>query len=167
PGYQNGVFVLPNPSTPDPAIGVDDEFRRRMTQLRPEPIDTGRPGARASLERANDSLSLFRKYGTHFASKIQYGDRIFQVFAYPSERFKAVRAAYASGENPLSGHRAVSFSYYTTPAKTGSNGYVSAHGRILSASGDEALAKSVADGQWEEPTFARTASIFAVYEPNT
>ena len=113
-GLRERVFVVPNPN----ALSGDRykwEFRRRMTQLRPEPLDTGRPGARSSLERVTGCLSLFRTYGTHFVSKVLCGERIFQVFAYPPERFTAVRAAYASGANPLSGPRATAFSSHTTP----------------------------------------------------
>src|SRR5262245_40974738 len=70
-GYHDGVFVVPNPSTPDPALGVDEEFRRRMTQVRPEPIDPSPGGSYLTLDRANGCLSLFRTYGTHFVSKVE------------------------------------------------------------------------------------------------
>ena len=86
-------------------------------------------------------LDIFHTAGTHFVSKITVGEVIFQVFAYPSDRFQNVKKAYAS--NDFTGENAVAFAMFTTDANTGAYGYVKEFGNILSMSGDASLQKSL------------------------
>lgn len=120
---------------------------------------------------ASTYLQTMYQLGTHFVSSIEAGDVIFQVFAYPADRFAQLSAAFrndsdASGQ--VTGVNALAYDYYTTPVGTGPNsdyGYVSQAGKITALSGDPLVASTVDAGDWNDTRYADGSSIFEAYSP--
>jgi hypothetical protein len=161
------VLIHPNPSKIPDELGISKEFKKGMSDLtRFKPRADFTPN-NITPKIANEYLGFFAELGTHYVSSMILGDVIFQVFAMPEERFKRVKKVYANQPDKLKGQEAVLFRQYTTDANTGAFGYVSQYGKVLDFSLSEALAKAVASGEWKEPTFAETNSIFAVYDTNS
>ena len=162
-----GVLIHPNPSDIPENLGVSKQFRKAMSTLtRFKEEDDFSPND-ITPTIANEYLDLFAKFGTHFVTSMVLGDVIFQVFAMPEARFKRVKETYANQPDKLKGQDAVLFRIYTTDANTGAFGYVSEYGKVLDFSLSETLSKAVIKGEWVEPTFAETNSIFAVYDNNS
>jgi hypothetical protein len=162
-----GVLIHPNPSKIPENLGVSKQFKKAMSALtRFKPRAEFTPSD-ITPKIANDYLNCFAEQGTHYVSSMVLGDVIFQVFAMPDERFKRVKKDYANQPDWLKGQKAVLFRQYTTDANTGAFGYVSEYGKVLDFSLSTTLAKAIEKGEWVEPTFAETNSIFAVYENNS
>ncbi|HVE57396.1 MAG TPA: hypothetical protein VNB22_11255 [Pyrinomonadaceae bacterium] len=158
------ILIHPNPSKIPDELGVSKQFKKAMSTLtRFKPRADFSP-SEITPEIANDYLGIFAEQGTHYVSSMELGDVIFQIFAMPEARFKRVQKIYASQPEKLKGQDAVLFRQYTTDANTGAFGYVSQYGKVLDFSLSETLAKAVEKGEWKEPTFAETTSIFAVYD---
>jgi hypothetical protein len=161
------VLIHPNPSRIPEGLGVSKQFKKAMGDLtRFKPRDEFTPND-ITPKIANEYLGFFMEQGTHYVSSMLLGDVIFQVFAMPEERFERVKKIYADHPQMLKGQEAVLFRQYTTDAKTGAFGYVSQYGKVLDFSLSETLAKAIANGDWVEPTFAETNSIFAAYDSNS
>ncbi|MCC5611302.1 MACPF domain-containing protein [Nostoc sp. CHAB 5834] len=115
-------------------------------------------------------LENFQAIGTHYVSKIFAGDRIFQVFAYKQTAFAEVSHAFkrSAGKNDyVDGISAISFQYYTTPAKLHGSvelGYVSQLGSVKMISNDPKFADSIKNGSWHDPIRAGGDSIFSLYQ---
>ena len=169
---QQGLAVHPNPSRIPDEIGVKDEFHKGMAKLRrvkPRGVDFS-PSV-ISADDASGYLQFFAEQGTHFISRIEQGDVIFQIYKMPQARFEAVKRAYDNQPEMLSGAMARLFVQYTTPYKeageegTGSTlGYVREYGNILSFSQSDTLSKAIASGDWIDPDWAQTNNIFALYQ---
>jgi hypothetical protein len=161
------VLIHPNPSKIPENLGVSKQFKKGMSTLtRFKPRGDFTPGD-ITPKIANEYLDFFAEQGTHYISSMVLGDVIFQIFAMPEARFARVKKIYAGQPDKLKGQEAVLFRQYTTDANTGAFGYVGQYGRVLDFSLSETLAKAVKNGDWVEPTFAETNSIFAVYENNS
>ena len=156
----DGMFHHPNALTPDPALGVNEDFRKSLVQVRPALGDTKHfdPG-RLTAGQAQECLDVFSHWGTHFVSSISVGDLIFQVFCYRSARSSTVKREFAS--NDFSGYNAVNFASLTTDANTGTHGFVAALGTITCLSGDPAIQQSIADGKWHDAQWTGSDSILA------
>ncbi|OPY71194.1 MAG: hypothetical protein A4E63_01633 [Syntrophorhabdus sp. PtaU1.Bin050] len=165
PSSEMGVLIHPNPSRIPEELGVGPEFKKSVASLKRVKVrgSAFTPDV-VSEQDANDYLNLFARHGTHFVSKITFGDVIFQVFAMPEQRYNRVKKLYAGQPDMLSGPKAVLFRQYTTDFNTGAYGYVKEYGKILSFSQSPVLRQSVKDGEWFEQIFARTDSIFAVFQ---
>ncbi|ODA40653.1 MAC/perforin domain-containing protein [Desulfosporosinus sp. BG] len=165
PCIEKGIHLNPNPNQFPVQLGVTDNFRKGLASLRHGIDDFGNfSPENFTKDSAQAYIDFFKDYGTHFVSKITAGDVLFQVFAFPSNRFKTIKSAYASGKNPLSGPEAVSFDYFTTDANTGAFGFVKEYGKILCLSGDEQLTESLGTQEWLENTWSATNSIFAPFQ---
>ena len=92
---------------------------------------------------------------------------IYQVFAYPSDRFKKVKKGYDSNNLNVPGPNAVNFDYYTVPydEEKGPYGFVQENSPILSMSGDSAIEESVKNGEWEENKEAHWAKKNSILSP--
>jgi hypothetical protein len=164
--FKDGIYVNPNPFNPPPGAGVRKDFRTAITRLRHGKDPEGGPAEAAFSEiNANAFLESFRVWGTHFISRVTVGDRIFQVFAHPRDRFAKIKAAYCIPGNELSGPGAASFAQFTTDVSRGHFGYAAEYGRLLVASGDKKVKASIADGKWLDPLWAKQTSIFALFQP--
>ncbi|HEX8248866.1 MAG TPA: hypothetical protein VF599_11880, partial [Pyrinomonadaceae bacterium] len=162
-----GVLIHPNPSKIPENLGVSKQFKKAMSALtRFKRRDEFTPSD-ITPKIANEYLNFFAEQGTHYVSSMVLGDVIFQVFAMPEARFERVKEIYAAHPDKLKGQQAVLFRVYTTDANTGAFGYVSEYGKILDFSLSETLAKAIAEGEWREPLYAETNSIFAVYDINS
>jgi hypothetical protein len=146
--FKDGIYVNPNPFNPPPGAGVTKDFRTAIARLRHGKHPEGGPDEAAFSEiNANAYLESFREWGTHFISRVTLGDRIFQVFAHPRDRFAKIKAAYAIPGNVLCGPGAASFAQFTTDADRGHFGYVAEYGKLLAASGDGKVEASVKEGK--------------------
>lgn len=116
---------------------------------------------------AREYLEMFHEYGTHYISQVDFGDVLFQVFAYSLERFEKIKKVYSNGKNPMSGPGAVAFNYYTTNTSGSRYGYVKEYGHILSLSDSSCLTEDLSAGKWNDGTWSRTDSIFSVFEGGT
>jgi hypothetical protein len=161
---QSGIFMHVRPRTPDPEFGIKREFFKAMTRLRHRGTQRLQDfGEDLGHREATSILAFFKEWGTHFVSEVEVGDAIVQVFAYPSQRFKHVKAAYASGSNPLQGPGATDFAYYTTDFNQGPYGYVKQYGKILNFSNSAAFGQSLAAGAWKDKEWAQADSVFALF----
>ncbi|WNF16375.1 MAC/perforin domain-containing protein [Microcystis aeruginosa] len=170
PCIEQGIRIHPNPARIPENLGVDEDFRQKLTSLRHGTDKSGRFSP-DNITQANAQayLDFFKVWGTHFVSKVTAGDVIFQVFAYPSQRFERIKKAYANGKNPLSGPEAVSFNYFTTDSNTGAFGFVKEYGKILCLSGDNKLNETLEAQDWNEPSWAgkNKNSIFAPFQKDS
>ncbi|MCK1390644.1 hypothetical protein [Bradyrhizobium sp. 1] len=163
--FKDGIYVNPNPLKPDPRAGVTEDFRKTLIRLRHgKNPENGRGEPAFGETDANAYLESFRIWGTHFISRVSIGDRIFQVFAHPRERFARIKAAYAIPGNVLSGPGAASFAQFTTDVGRGHFGYVREYGKLLVASGDDKVEASFKDGKWLDKVWAKKNSIFAPFQ---
>ncbi len=118
---------------------------------------------------AQDYLDAYYTYGTHFVSAIDYGEMIYQVFAYEPGDFAELESAFAkdaAGGEEVSGPVALSYRYYTTAVnmQTGQRyGYVRQYGHIRAVSDDPRLGRTVEDGGWADERYSVAASIFTAY----
>lgn len=145
----------------DRMVHLTKEGRLAMSRLR--------PGKRLSFGLAHDAsisenqaegyLNFFYEYGTHFISRIYYGDYIFQVFAYNKDNFTCIKEAFAedSIDGALTGLQAMNYNYYTN------NRLVSEYGAIVIHSGDSKLEKTLADKAWYDERYVHGNSIFAAF----
>jgi hypothetical protein len=164
--FKDGIYVNPNPFNPPPGAGVTKDFRTAIARLRHgKAPESGPDEASFSEINANAYLECFREWGTHFISRVTVGDRIFQVFAHPRDRFAKIKAAYAIPGNVLCGPGAASFAQFTTDANRGHFGYVAEYGKLLVASGDEKVEASIKEGKWLDKVWAKQTSIFAPFQP--
>ena len=162
---QMGVLIHPNPSRIPQEFGVTEEYEKAMAALKRIKLrGTAFSPDMIGKEDANDYLNFFAKQGTHFISKITFGDVIFQVYAMPRERYERVKKIYAGKQNMLSGSEAILFRQYTTDSNDGKYGYVREYGKILSFSQSSVLSAAVAKKDWIENIFAQRDSIFAVFQ---
>ncbi|MFA0961079.1 hypothetical protein AB9P05_04695 [Roseivirga sp. BDSF3-8] len=159
-----GVLIHPNPSRIPDELGVSDEYTQAMGSLkRVKPRGAAFSPDKVSAEDANGYLDCFRQLGTHFISRMELGDMIFQVYAMPSARFERVKKIYADQKDKLSGPQAELFRQYTTDANTGAFGYVSEYGRILSLSLSSKIQDTVTAGDWMDDKYAEHNSLFAAF----
>lgn len=164
---QMNVLVHPNPARIPDEFGVTEDFSRAAADLkRVKPRGSAFSPEHITVNDANEYLKFFTTQGTHFVSNITLGDVIFQVYIMPQKRYDRVKKIYKDSRNKLSGPQAVLFRQYTTDSNTGTFGYVKEYGNILSFSQTETLTASIKKGDWEEDTFAKTNSIFALYQDN-
>ncbi|MEJ0076463.1 MAG: hypothetical protein WDO17_13615 [Alphaproteobacteria bacterium] len=163
--FKDGIYINPNPLQPDPRAGVKEDFRKALVRLRHgKPSDSGADEGSFGEVNANAYLESFREWGTHFISRVTVGDRIFQAFAHPRERFAKIKAAYAIPGNVLCGPGAASFAQFTTDADRGHFGYVADYGKLLVASGDKKVEASIEEGKWLDKVWAKQTSIFAPFQ---
>jgi hypothetical protein len=164
--FKDGIYVNPNPFNPPPGAGVTKDFRTAIARLRHGKDPEGGPAEAAFGEiNANAYLECFREWGTHFISRVTVGDRIFQVFAHPRDRFAKIKAAYAIPGNVLCGPGAASFAQFTTDVSRGHFGYVAEYGKVLVASGDGKVVASIKEGKWLDKVWAKQTSMFAPFQP--
>ncbi|OJT18195.1 hypothetical protein BO221_42730 [Archangium sp. Cb G35] len=122
-------------------------------------------GSLTSAE-AQAYVASFYRHGTHFVSRIQFGDMIWQVFAYEAPAFAELKKAFDHDKNTLGevgGLDALNYQYYTTPASSATGhpyGYTAAAGKVLAWSRDPLLAASLAKGQWRDESYVGGDSIF-------
>jgi hypothetical protein len=167
PSNQMGVLIHPNPSSIPKEFGVSRDLPNAMADLKRVKLRGAAFSVEAiGVQEANDYLDFFAQMGTHFVSKILFGDVIFQVFAMPEDRYKRVKKLYAGQQNMLSGPNSILFRQYTTDHNTGAYGYVSEYGKLLSFSGSLTLRKGLEEHDWLEQTFSLQQSIFALYQDN-
>jgi hypothetical protein len=144
-------------SPPGPAGRLQASLR-----IRHQPGHAHRGGSTQVLE-------FFAEYGTHFVSQIRYGEVITQVFTYKHDRFEDVRAGFdrmTNGQPELIGENAHAFRYYTSPATAdGKGGFVSEHGRIISATQDTALTETLSKNRWKDAEYGVDHSIFGAFAP--
>lgn len=160
-----GIIISPHPVTPDPALGIDEKFRQELARLRHgSKADQSFSPDNLGVADAQAYLDIFATYGTHFISRITLGDLLFQVFSMAADPFEKVKAVYAGNKHPLKGEGAEAFAMFTTDGRTGAFGKVREYGRIVSLSGDPALATALKNKAWYEPVWAQTDSIFAPFE---
>ncbi|HEU5003438.1 MAG TPA: hypothetical protein VFW71_11760 [Actinomycetota bacterium] len=162
---EGDVLMHMRPRKPDPALGLDNSFLDATRQLRHAGIEEKQDyGTELDRRRAEHFLEHFARWGTHFVSRIDIGDAIVQVFAFPEQRFARIKKAYADGKNPLSGPGAVEFVYFTTDAVKGEFGYVAEYGAVLCLSNSDRFRTSLEGHDWYEPTFARRDTLFAPFD---
>ncbi len=164
--FKNGIYVNPNPFNPDPHAGVTKDFLKAIARLRHGKNSTnGLDDPLLSETNANAFIKSFQVWGTHFISRVAVGDRMFQVFAHPKDRFAKIKTAYSVPDNMLSGPGAASFAQFTTDVSLGHFGYVAEYGSLLVASGDKKVEASIQDGEWLDEIWAKRTSIFAPFQP--
>lgn len=161
----SGILVHARPRTADAAFGVTESFHHAMTQLR----HYGKQALQDYGDKVGEAevtayLEFFRTWGTHYVSRVETGDTILQVFAYPSEQFKRVKAAYADKTNPLSGPESTDFVYFTTDLNAGEYGFVKEYGHLLCLSNSNVFTDSLDAGKWLEKQWASKNSIFALFD---
>lgn len=102
--------------------------------------------ATVAPRQAQRYLDYFYEFGTHFVSRVELGDAIVQVFAIKSSRYPHLSDTLhrEAGSTRASGALALAFRFATGPD------WALAKGKIVSASGDSAVAQSVASGLWGE-----------------
>ncbi|QPF87508.1 hypothetical protein IC762_14985 [Bradyrhizobium genosp. L] len=163
--FKDGIYVNPNPLNPDPGAGVTEDFRKALIRLRHgKTTGDGLDEPSFGEINANAYLESFRDWGTHFLSRVHVGDRIFQMFAHPRDRFAKIKTAYAIPGNVLSGPGAEAFAQFTTDVSRGHFGYVAGYGKLLVASGDKKVEASITEGKWLDKVWARQTSIFAPFQ---
>ena len=114
-------------------------------------------------------LDSFYQLGTHFVSRIEAGDRLFQVFAYAASEFADVKTSFehdSGGQPQISGLTALDYQYYTSRfnTETGpSHGYTAAAGKVILWSGDAKIQASLKKKEWTDDRYAGGDSIFAAY----
>ena len=158
----SGILVHMRPKAPDPAYGVSPAFYSAMVGLRHFGKSLNEQGT-YGLQDANDYLSFFKQWGTHFVSGVDAGDCIMQVFAYPSTQFKRVQDAYANQPEKLSGPDATYFSQFTTDLNKGEYGYVKQYGNLLNLSNSTAFVESLTQGEWRDAVWAKNNSVFSIF----
>ena len=116
-----------------------------------------------TVDGANKYLDTFTEFGTHFVSKVQWGDVLFQVLVMPSQKLKALKDQKIN----LSGRNALHFQQFTTPFNetTLRYGYVREYGPILSFSGSSTITHDIARGEFTRNFFSPDhPSIFSIYD---
>ncbi len=161
---EHDVLRTSKPNTFDRMAHLTEVGRLAMSRLRPgERLSMGlNHDAIISENHADKYLDFFYEFGTHFISKIYYGDYIFQIFAYNKENFSPIKKAFAndSTNGILTGLQTLNYNYYT------GNRLVSEYGAIVIHSGDPELAKTIDDKAWYDKRYAHGNSIFAVFTNN-
>ncbi|ARV63402.1 hypothetical protein BZZ01_32905 (plasmid) [Nostocales cyanobacterium HT-58-2] len=164
---QQGILMHLRLHNPDPRFGITKDFKSAMIKLRHYGKQMLQDYSNNfGVDEATYYLDLFKTYGTHFVSQVDIGDTIMQVFAYPPEKFKRVKDAYANVDQPLTGEDAVNFVYYTSSLKDGEYGFVQEYGHILNLSNSCTFNKTLKEGKWQEPLYAKTNSVFALFDSN-
>jgi hypothetical protein len=162
----NGLLIHARPRQPDPAYGLSDTFVSNTSKLphagRARMQDYGDKLVENDAERI---LASFQEYGTHYVSALELGDTIVQVFAYLPVKFARVRAAYADGNNTLSGPGAEDFVQFTTDSATGIFGLVAEYGKLLCLSNCAAFSSSMQSGEWLDKVWSHKNSVFALFNP--
>jgi hypothetical protein len=149
----NNIHTHPNPLTPDPSFGVNNDFRQALVKIRPALGDNHHfDPEQLTAKQAQACIDLYGQWGTHFVSKVSVGDTIFQVFSYKADVYATIKKVVA--HNDFSGWKAANFAYYTTSAKTGQHGFVDTAGGILSMSNDAAILQSIQKGDWNDPQWS-------------
>ena len=165
PSVVNGIVVHAHPLTPDPALQVNENFRKDLTNIRPSLNKVGQfDPEKMTADNARLCVRLFGTWGTHFISQIIVGEEIFQVFVYAADRYDKVKKAFRL--NNFSGADAINFTQFTTDANTGAFGYVTAYSPILAMSGDATLSAAVKAGEWTDPHWSGGNSVFAPWLDN-
>lgn len=124
-----------------------------------------------TTEQAAAYVQALYQYGTHFVSSVSAGDVIFQVFAYPADRFRDLSASFARDKDAsgqVTGINAVNYEYYTSPIGTGPDtayGYASQIGGIVAFSGDPQLATTLASHAWDDQRYVGGPGIFQAFSP--
>lgn len=160
-----GILVHARPKNPDPAYGLNEDFKSAMVKLR--------HGRRArshtvddayNVDSAKKALDFFDSYGTHYVSSVQLGDTILQVFAYRSHKFQKIKEAYSYSENDLNGSGSTSFAQFTT-GENGIFGYVAdgGYGNIISLSNSEIFQTSLSHGDWYDDLWSEQNSVFSLF----
>lgn len=117
--------------------------------------------ARDAVVTAKDAhryLSFFYEFGTHFLSRVEVGDQIFQVFVCRPDRFRQLRNSLIreAGGLRVTGPFVVGCRVYTTST------FVSAAGRIVSVGNNEVLRKLLHGGRCHDEQFAGGDSILKI-----
>lgn len=164
---QQGILMHLRLHNPDPRFGVTKDFKSAMIKLRHYGKQMLQDYSNNfGVDEATYYLDLFKTYGTHFVSQVDIGDTIMQVFAYPPEKFKRVKDAYANVDQPITGKDAINFVYYTSGLKDGEYGFVQEYGHILNLSNSSIFNQTLKEGKWQESFYARTNSVFALFDSN-
>ena len=124
-----------------------------------------------TAEQADGYVRALYELGSHFVSSVAVGEVIFQVLAYPPDRFAELSGAFANDKDSsgqLTGINALNYQYYTTPVNTGPDagfGYASQTGSIVAVSRDPQLAQTLAAHDWDDERYAGQPSIFQAFSP--
>jgi hypothetical protein len=163
----SGILVHARPRQPDAAYGLNPEFVRASIQTRfagqARQQDYGEAW---NTDVANNVLSSFATYGTHYVCAVELGDTIVQVFAYAAAQFEVIKQAYAGGGNVLSGPGSQHFAQFTTDLSSGRFGFVSQYGHVLSLSHSQGFAASLQKGEWKDSLWSHKDSVFAPFNAN-
>ncbi|HEY9059109.1 MAG TPA: MAC/perforin domain-containing protein [Pseudobacteroides sp.] len=145
----------------DKQLHLTKEGRVAMSRLRPgiKLCEGLKHDAIVTERQAEGYLDFFQNYGTHFVSKLYFGDYIFQVFAYSKENFTVLKEAFKndSVRRELTGYSALSWNYYTNRSLVGQ------YGRIISHSGDKRLSQTIEQKKWHDEKYAKCDSIFTAF----
>ena len=92
---------------------------------------------------ANEILSTFNEYGTHYVSQYREGDFIYQVFVYEKDILNEIEAEFPAEPIYRFGYKSSYYRTYTRPHELLPDGtyagYVAYAGKILAASNDTAF----------------------------
>jgi hypothetical protein len=148
---------------------LSDEAQAALKALPQAPnADPDAPEAALSADQAQQVVDACFEYGTHFVSRIQYGDRLYQVFAFTADGYKQLKAALNDnqpGSSSASGYESLAFQYYTTLSNDSGGatfGFTAQAGKIVSVSDDPDLARTQAEGAWAD-TQRGFDSLFAAW----
>lgn len=102
-------------------------------------------------------VEYFYDLGTHYVSRIQFGELMLQVLACQPARYQALKQLLIHEANStcVRGDLVSGFRNFM------SSDWIQSYGRIINASGDVALTKSLQDGLWNDPMFAKGDSLLA------
>lgn len=118
-----------------------------------------------SLDHVQQFLDFFETYGTHYVSKVDLGDVIFQVYAYGPKSYAQLKAAYENPTTKKTGIGATFFEYYTSPERADQLGFAAEIGNLQSFGSDPAFVTSVSAGDWIDHTYADGAdSVFRPFQ---
>ena len=154
PCYERGLF-----GNPDPSNIMRPETLTALKSLE----KLGKQSTNVSMSGANGYLRFYETFGSHFVSRVDVGDSIFQVFAFAETEYKKVVDVYTDRPDDLSGLAAQSFALFTTPRNDAGYGRTAAIGNICIISKDPLMETSLKDGLWFDSTYAGTNSIFAPF----
>ena len=122
--------------------------RKAMCRLRvTEKIDDGEQrDAFVSANHTGRYIDYFHEFGTHFVSRIEYGDMIYQILACKPDRYRHLKKTCLreAGNTLVSGHLVQGFISFM------GRDWIAEYGGIKSASGDRALTQSIEAGEWHE-----------------
>ncbi len=154
--FERGVFGVENKEEV-----LFSNYKKDITRLRQGKRSVYGDYSQISLSNAQEYLNFFKKYGTHYVSKISVGDVIYQIFAYDQSSFKIIKEAYKKHPDQFSGSFAYSFCYYTRLKNNQGYGDVAQIGKLCIMSNDGVFQESLKKGEWKDDKWALGNSIFA------